>query len=196
MRGKIQAICVEGRGPVGAGSWPIEDWAGRPGRPVPLRRRAARICSEVTGTVPHVLRTHRTFPCDAGSPGAAPSIRPQRGPRLGLRYRRRRAGRHGAATNAVQHAGSQYSVELSFEGATATVEVSDASGRWPAPKDAEGDGIRRQGTAHRGHVVQEVGGAPGPPGGQGGLGRHRRRGARETIGRRAGLRAGRTAVRP
>ena len=134
MRGKIQAICVEGRGPVGAGSWPIEDWAGRPGRPVPLRRRAARICSEVTGTVPHVLRTHRTFPCDAGSPGAARRFVRNAGQDWGFDTDDVELVVTELATNAVQHAGSQYSVELSFEGATATVEVSDASGRWPARK--------------------------------------------------------------
>ena len=86
------------------------------------------------GTVPHVLRTHRTFSCEAGSPAAARRFVRSAGRGWGFDTVDVELVVTELATNVVQHAGSRYSVELCFEGETVTVEVSDASGQWPERK--------------------------------------------------------------
>jgi anti-sigma regulatory factor (Ser/Thr protein kinase) len=88
----------------------------------------------VAGTVPHVLRTHRTFPCEAGSPAAARRFVRNAGRGWGFDTDDVELVVTELATNVVQHAGSRYSVELCFEGETVTVEVSDDSGQRPERK--------------------------------------------------------------
>jgi len=104
------------------------------GGAVPGTRWPSRLRSEVAGTVPHVLRTHRTFSCEAGSPAAARRFVRDAGRGWGFDTDDVELVVTELATNVIQHAGSRYSVALSFEGETVTLEVADASGQSPERK--------------------------------------------------------------
>ncbi len=108
-----------------------------------------------------MLRTHRTFSCEAGSPAAARRFVRNAGRGWGFDTDDVELVVTELATNVVQHAGSRYSVELCFEGETVTVEVSDASGQWaerktPRVMESGGRGLLIVDTLSKRWGVREV----------------------------------------